>query len=42
MMQYLKFPDESSAQKLTGWWSNNTGWPHPRSELQIAVRGTSH
>ena len=39
-MQYLKFPDETTARDVTGWWSENTGWLAPTKKLQFAVRGT--
>lgn len=39
-MQYLRFPDEATAKKLTGWWSKKAGWTDPSSSLQIVVRGT--
>jgi hypothetical protein len=38
-MQYLKFPDEATAKKSTGWWTKKSGWAAPTPTLQIAVRG---
>lgn len=38
-MIYLRFPDETTAQKVSGWWSKKSGWVAPTPSLQIAVRG---
>lgn len=39
-LTYLCFPDEKTAQAVTGWWSNEAGWAAPTKSLQFAVRGT--
>ncbi|HHA1670071.1 TPA: hypothetical protein ACOEF8_002042 [Enterobacter roggenkampii] len=36
---HLKFPDEETARKVTGWWDAESGWAEPRPGLEIVIRG---